>query len=77
MCENANTIMISKYPILHVRIKQIEIRHHFIWDHIERGEIKLVYIDIKHQIIDIITKHLSSQQHDELKFKLDMLELAP
>jgi hypothetical protein len=76
MCDNTSAIMISKNPILHARTKHIEIRHHFIRDHVERGDIELIHVDTKHQIADIFTKFLNTQQHCELKFKLGMFELS-
>ena len=75
MCDNTSAIMISKNPVLHSRTKHIEIRHHFIRDHVEKGDIELVHIDTKNQIADIFTKPLSTQQYLELRFKLGMLEL--
>ena len=75
MCDNTSTIMISKNPVLHSRTKHIEIRHHFIRDHVEKGDIELIHIDTKNQIADIFTKPLSTQQYLELRFKLGMLEL--
>jgi Reverse transcriptase (RNA-dependent DNA polymerase) len=76
MCDNTSAIMISKNPVLHARTKHIEIRHHFIRDHVERGDIELIHIDTKNQIADIFIKPLNTQQHCELRFKLDMLELS-
>ena len=76
MCDNTSAIMISKNPVLHSRTKHIEIRHHFIRDHIEKGDIELIHIDTKNQIADIFTKPLNIQQHNELRFKLGMLELS-
>jgi hypothetical protein len=37
-CDNTSAINISKNPILHSRTKHIEIRHHFIHDHVQKGE---------------------------------------
>ena len=39
MCDNTSAIMISKNPVLHSRTKHIEIRHHFIRDNVEKGDI--------------------------------------
>ena len=75
MCDNTSAIMISKNPVLHSRTKHIEIRNHFIRDHVEKGDIELIHIDTKNQIADIFTKPLSTQQYLELRFKLGMLEL--
>jgi hypothetical protein len=75
MCDNTSAIQIFKNLVFHSRTKHIEIRHHFIRDHVEKGDIKLVHIDTKNQIADIFTKPLPTQQHNELRFKLGMLEL--
>jgi hypothetical protein len=75
MCNNASAIMISKKSKLHVHTKHTEIQHYFIHDNVEKGDIELMHIDKKHQIADIFTKTLSTQQHGELRFKLGMLEL--
>jgi hypothetical protein len=44
MCDNTSAIMISKNPVLHARTKHIEIRHHFIRDRVERGDIELIHV---------------------------------
>ncbi|KAJ1685762.1 hypothetical protein LUZ63_017152 [Rhynchospora breviuscula] len=75
LCDNTSAILISKNPVLHSRTKHIEIRHHFIRDHVEKGDVELVHVDTKEQIADIFTKPLPTQQHLELRFKLGMLEL--
>jgi hypothetical protein len=74
MCDNTSAIQISKNPIFHSRTKHIEIRHHFIRDHVEKGDIELIHVDTKNQIADIFTKPLPTEQHRELRFKLGMLE---
>jgi hypothetical protein len=76
MCDNTSAIMNSKNPILHACTKHIKIWHHFIRDHVERGDIELIHIHTKNQIADIFTKPLNTQQHCELRFKLGMLELT-
>ena len=35
-CDNTSTINLAKNPIQHSRTKHIEIRHHFLRDHVER-----------------------------------------
>ena len=37
-CDNTSAINLSKNPILHSRPKHIEIRHHFLRDHIQKGD---------------------------------------
>jgi len=37
-CDNTSAINLSKNPILHSRTKHIEIRHHFLRDHVQKGD---------------------------------------
>ena len=42
----------------HSRTKHTDIRHHFLRDHAEKGDITLEFISIKDQLADIFTKPL-------------------
>jgi len=44
---------------MHYRTKHIEIRYHFIRDHVAKGEFKTEYIDTNIQLADIFTKPLA------------------
>ena len=37
LCDNTSAICLSENPILHSRAKNIEIKHHFIRDYIQKG----------------------------------------
>jgi hypothetical protein len=41
-------------------MRHLERRHHFLRDHIEKGDIELGYIDTERQLADIFTKPLDS-----------------
>jgi hypothetical protein len=41
LCNNESTINIANNPIQHSRTKHIDIRHHFLCDHVARGDIVL------------------------------------
>ena len=49
-CENTNAISISKNPMQHSRTMYIEIRHHFLIDHAQKGDITLVFVRIEDQL---------------------------
>ncbi|GJW97694.1 retrovirus-related pol polyprotein from transposon TNT 1-94 [Tanacetum coccineum] len=57
-CDNTSAIAISNNPVLHSRTKHINIRHHFISDHILKGDIELNFIPTQYQLTDIFTKPL-------------------
>ena len=56
--DNTSAINLSKNPILHSRTKHIEIRHHFLRDHVQKGDCILEIVDTKNQLTDIFTKPL-------------------
>jgi hypothetical protein len=58
-CDNQSCIKISENPVFHDRSKDIDIRHHFIRDYVQRGAVELQYISTEEQVADILTKALS------------------
>ena len=67
-----SAINLSKNPIQHSRSKHIEIKHHFIRDHVQKGDLELIFIDTENQLADIFTKPL---QEDRFKFILEELSI--
>ena len=57
-CDNTSAINLSKNPVLHSRTRHIEIRHHFLRDHVLKGDCVLEFVDTKKQLVDIFTKPL-------------------
>ncbi|GKB54423.1 hypothetical protein Tco_0905176 [Tanacetum coccineum] len=74
-CDNTSTISISNNPVLHLRTKHIDIRYHFIKDHILKGDIELHFIPTEYQLADIFTKPLDEPTFTRLKAKLGMLNI--
>ncbi|GJY76443.1 retrovirus-related pol polyprotein from transposon TNT 1-94 [Tanacetum coccineum] len=74
-CDNTNAIAISNNPILHSRTKHIDIRYHFIKDHILKEDIELHFIPTEYQLVDIFTKPLDEPTFTRLKAELDMLNI--
>ena len=44
MCDNTSTTNISKNLIQYSRTKHIDIKHHFIRDHVLKGDIELEFV---------------------------------
>ena len=60
-CDNTNAINLFKNPILHSRTKHIEIRHHFLRDHVQKGDYVLDFVETKNQLANIFTKPLPKE----------------
>ncbi|GJW35260.1 copia protein [Tanacetum coccineum] len=58
LCDNKGAINISKNPVLHSRTKHIEIRHHFLRDNVQKGNISIEKVSSEDNIADILTKPL-------------------
>ena len=61
-CENTSAINLSKNPIQYSRTKHIDIRHHFLCDHIKNGDISLEFVDTNNKLADIFTKPLNEER---------------
>ncbi|GJX64432.1 copia protein [Tanacetum coccineum] len=73
--EKACAIDLSKNPVQHSRTKHIEIRHHFLRDNIQKGNISIEKVASKYNIADIFTKPLKREVFNYLKLGLGMMEL--
>jgi hypothetical protein len=56
MCDNTSAIYVAKNLVFHKRMRHLERRHHFLRDHIEKGDIEMRYIDTEKQLANIFTK---------------------
>jgi hypothetical protein len=72
MCDNTSTISVEKNPVFHKRMRHLERRHHFLRDHIEKGDIEMRYIDIERQLADIFTKPLDTSRFVTLRGEIDV-----
>ena len=61
-CDNTNAFNLTKNPIQHFGTRHIEIKHHFIRDHVHRGESELNFINSKKQITNIFKKPFHEDQ---------------
>jgi hypothetical protein len=59
--DNLSSIQITKNDTNHGRTKHIDIRYHFIRDHISKGNVKAQWIDNTNQIADLLTKTVKNQ----------------
>ncbi|KAE9584440.1 putative RNA-directed DNA polymerase [Lupinus albus] len=73
-CDNTSAINLSKNPVLHSRTKHIEIRHHFLRDHVQKGDCVLEFVETSKQLADIFTKPLPRDTFFVLRRELGILD---
>jgi hypothetical protein len=55
---------------MHRRTKNIDIRHHYILECVERGDVELRWIGGKENIADALTKELPRPSFEKCKAKM-------
>ena len=75
LCDNESAIKISYNPVQHSRTIHIQLRHHFIRDHVAKGYIKLKRVRTNKKLADIFTKPLDEKTFCSLKSELNILML--
>jgi hypothetical protein len=70
MCDNTSVISVAKNPVFHKKMRHVERRHHFLRDHVEKGDIEMRYIDTERKVTDIFTKPLNSSRFADLRGKI-------
>ena len=73
-CDNTSAINLSKNSIQHSRTKHIDIRHHFLRDHVQNGDISLEFVNTNNQLADIFTKPLNEERLTFIKHDLGMTD---
>lgn len=65
--DNQSAISMAKNPQFDGRAKQIDIKYHFIRDHVSSGKMELRYCKTNDMVADIMTKGLSGEQFEKLR----------
>ena len=70
--DNKSAIELAKNPVQHGRSKHIDIKYHFLGDHLKQRTVKLEYCNTKEQMADIFTKALPTDTFIKLRTMLGM-----
>src|ERR1051325_9194590 len=73
-CDNTSAINITKNPVMHSRTKHIDIRHHFLRDHVLQGDVEVTFVDTHNQLADIFTKPLAREPFFKIRRELGILD---
>ena len=75
-CDNESAIKLANNPVHHQRSKHIEVRHHFLRDHVEKGDIQLCHVRTEKQLADIFTKPLDETRFCALRSELNIIDVS-
>jgi hypothetical protein len=68
ICEdNQGCIALAENPVMHKRTKHIDVKHHFIRERVESGEIEVQYVPTRDQLADMLTKPLKRIDHERFR----------
>ena len=70
LCDSTCAISVAKNPVLHSKTKHINVRYHFLRNHVEKGDIDLIHVETHHQLVDILTKPLDQATFARLRGEL-------
>ena len=70
LCDSTSAISVAKNPVLHSKTKHIDVRFHFLRDHVEKSDIDLRHVNTQNQLADILTKPLNQATFSRLRGEL-------
>jgi hypothetical protein len=74
--DNESAIKLTQNLVQHQRTKHIDVRHHFIRDHQQKGDIDIQSIGTDDQLADILTKPLDEKRFCKLRNELHILDFS-
>jgi hypothetical protein len=75
LCDNESAVKIANNSVEHSHTKHIDICHHFLRDHVAKGDIILEGVRSEDQLADIFTKPLDKTRFCMLRNELNILDL--
>ena len=76
LCDNESAVKLANNPVQHSRTKHIDIRHHFLRDHVAKNDISLEGVRTEDPLADIFTKPLDEATFCWLRNELNVLDLS-
>ncbi|KAL8146727.1 hypothetical protein AgCh_004464 [Apium graveolens] len=71
-CDNTSAIAITENSVHHSRTKHIDIKYHFIREHVMNGTVELYFVPSEKQLADIFTKPLDESTFSRLVSELGL-----
>jgi hypothetical protein len=74
--DNESAMKLTNNPVQHQRTKHIDVRHHFIRDHQQKGDITIESVGTEDQLADLFTKPLDEKRFHKLKNELNIIDFS-
>ncbi|GKC12860.1 hypothetical protein Tco_1009642 [Tanacetum coccineum] len=72
-----SAIAISCNPVQHSHTKHIDIRYHFIKEHVEKCTVELYFVETEYQLADLFTKALPKERFEYLVHRIVIIMAQP
>ena len=76
LCDNESAIKLTNNLVQHARTKHIDVRHHFIRYHQQKGDICIESVRTEDQLADIFTKPLDEKRFCNLRNEFNILDFS-
>jgi hypothetical protein len=76
LCDNESVVKLTNNLVQHARTKHIDVRHHFIRDHQQKGDISIENVGTKNQLADIFNKPLDEKRFCKQRNELNILDFS-
>jgi hypothetical protein len=76
LCDNKSVVKLTNNLVQHARTKHIDVCHHFIRDHQQKGDICIESVGTNDQLVDIFTKPLDKKRFCKLRNELNILDFS-
>ena len=73
-CDYQSCIKLFENPVFHDKYKQINIKYRYICDMVEKGAVKLQYVAIDEQVMNVLTKPLSKVKFEYFRENLGVVQ---
>jgi hypothetical protein len=76
LCDNESAMKLTNNLAQHVRTKHIDVHHHFIRDHQQKGDTCIESVGTDDQLADIFTKPLDEKRFCKLRNESNILDFS-
>ena len=73
--DNQSCVKLTENQVFHDNSKHIKIKFHYIRDMVQRGAVKLHYMEIEDKIADVLAKPLERVKFEYFREKLGVLQI--